>query len=83
MQSVQQQTPASDAKITDAVITALSGEGDGYMYVLDIDGTFAFWTAEIHETSACERTVFNVSSQKLTAENPYITGGSTITDLKA
>lgn len=77
-------TEPSASRIESAEIIAVgSREGSGYMFRLDVTGAFAYWTAEITETSADTTTTYSVSSQKLTTDNPYFTGGSTITDLRA
>ena len=83
-QAVHAEPPSAACRIDTAEIAAVgSREGDGYMFRLDVTGAFAYWNAEITETSAGTTTTYSVSGRELTAEKPYFTGGSTVTDLRA
>lgn len=74
----------ASVRIDSAEIVAVgSREGDGYMFRLDVTGAFAYWTAEITETSAGTTTTYSVSGKEMTAEKPYFSGGSTVTDMRA
>lgn len=59
--------------------------GAGYMYRLDLQGNFAYWIAEVTETEFApgDPYVHTVSSRDLIPNSPYITGGSSIHDLRA
>ena len=72
----------AETKITSADLVAVkSDEGDGYMYMLNVGGNYAYWEADFNMTSANEKITFTYSSKDLTEENCYVTAGSTITAL--
>lgn len=70
--------------ISSAEIVAVYNDyGDGYMYRLNAEGSYSYWNAELTMLSAGEEITFSASSRKLTDAEPYVTGGSTITELSA
>lgn len=73
------------ASITSAEIVGVSNDyGGGFMYKLNITGDFAYWTASASETSVGSGArTFTFSSDEITPNNPYFTGGSTLTDVRA
>ncbi len=57
--------------------------GAGYMFRLDLQGDYAYWTAEVSYKSPVDPYTETVSSSDLTPNYPYITGGSCLNDLGA
>lgn len=67
------------------IVGVYNDYGAGYMFRLDLQGNYAYWIAEVTETEFApgDPYVHTVSSRDLTANYPYITGGSTINTLRA
>ena len=75
---IEQTQIHSDASISEAKIVGEYNDfGDGYMFRLDLKGSYSYWTAEIEEVQADGQTYHSaVSSYDLSDDDPYILGGS-------
>ena len=65
------------------LIAEYNDYGDGYKYRLETNGDFEYWDADIKGISAGQELNFSVTSKALDDFIPYITCGSTITELSA
>ena len=65
------------------IVGTYNDYGAGYMFRLDLDGDYDYWTAEVTETCPDVPYTHTIRSSDLTPDNPYLTGGSCMTDLRA
>lgn len=80
-------TAAPRASISSARIVGVTHTmGDGYMYRLDVTGNYSYWIASVTYESPGDGDNthhMTVSSRDLTADYPYLTGGSAILSISA
>ena len=72
-------------EITRAEIVALYNDyGDGYMFRLDVEGDYDEWVANVSGRADGDEPFTSVVTSKLLTEaEPYISGGSTVTEIQA
>lgn len=76
--------PSAACKISGAEIVAYaSEEGTGYMFRLNVTGEYAYWRAEVSETSIGTVTNYSVTNSEQEQSDSFFTGGSQISDLRA